>query len=203
MDEGRQFHNEDIDELQMAMLNEVHAPVLLKYREKLVSDVLEQADNQERHIADKKERAAEDAFYCMLYETEIRRIKYMVEKYLQARLRKINNNLFWYWANHSEGMLSREEQAFVESEVDSHRILVEETFEGSVLCAERVLELMARKDTGGDTKQVVFVKTEKGFEEADVIVDGEEIKLGECETLLAKYGDVHDVVSGGEFVSLI
>eukprot|EP00752_Nemacystus_decipiens_P009708 g8669.t2 len=83
--------NEDVAKLRSAWRNEVSAPELLTLDEHLVSDLLQQVENQQE-IVDDARGSPEAAFSASLYQMELDRLRYSLSKYLRTRLRKVERD---------------------------------------------------------------------------------------------------------------
>ncbi|CAI5725608.1 unnamed protein product [Peronospora farinosa] len=85
--------NEDITRMRVIWVNELNAPEILQYNEEMVSEMLEQIQNQQEYVdsvnEDRKQLVDEKSFVNKLYQMEIDRLRYMVSSYLRTRLHKI------------------------------------------------------------------------------------------------------------------
>ncbi|ETV80020.1 hypothetical protein, variant 2 [Aphanomyces astaci] len=88
--------NEDVALLRDAWANELNAPELLTFQTDLISDMVEQVQNQQSYVdemsADVATLTEERSFTNKLYQMEIDRIKYMLASYLRLRLMKIERH---------------------------------------------------------------------------------------------------------------
>ncbi|KAF0700581.1 Aste57867_8917 [Aphanomyces stellatus] len=88
--------NEDVEYLRIAWSNELNSPELLSFQSDLISDMVEQVQNQQSFVdeiaADTEALNDERAFTNKLYQMEIDRIKYMIASYLRLRLMKIEQH---------------------------------------------------------------------------------------------------------------
>ncbi|KDO26986.1 hypothetical protein SPRG_07699 [Saprolegnia parasitica CBS 223.65] len=88
--------NEDVDKLREAWVNELNAPEILDFKVELLSDMVEQVQNQQEYVEeiarDQANMTEERAFSNKLYQMEIDRIKYMIASYLRIRLSKIEQH---------------------------------------------------------------------------------------------------------------
>jgi GINS complex subunit 4 len=70
-----------------------NAPEILQYDDDMVSEMLEQINNQQAYVdsvnEDQAQRTEERLFVNKLYQMEIDRFRYMVSSYLRTRLHKV------------------------------------------------------------------------------------------------------------------
>lgn len=85
--------NEDVQRMRTVWINEMNAPEILQYDDDMVSEMLEQINNQQAYVdsvnEDQAQRTEERLFVNKLYQMEIDRFRYMVSSYLRTRLHKI------------------------------------------------------------------------------------------------------------------
>lgn len=184
------FRNEDVRKLNTVILNEMFAPELLMYEEKLIGDLMEQLVHQEKRIEQKKTESSEACFRCVFYELEIQEIKYLLEKYLRTRLLKIEKYLFWInWRVDGMKNLSSQESVYVKAEIENHLLFVEELEEESSIPAKRFLHALINETPRPDYEQSVFLKTGDGFVETVLEADGG-IDVGQNEILFIQYKSI-------------
>ncbi|ETV94897.1 hypothetical protein, variant 1 [Aphanomyces invadans] len=110
--------NEDVALLRDAWVNELNAPELLSFQTDLISDMVEQVQNQQSYVDDMSADVAtlteERSFTNKLYQMEIDRIKYMLASYLRIRLRKIEQHTM-HVLNESLDKMSRGEIDYAHS----------------------------------------------------------------------------------------
>eukprot|EP00903_Cladosiphon_okamuranus_P014563 g13507.t1 len=112
--------NEDVEYLRSAWRNEVSAPELLKFEGNLVSDLLQQVENQQDHV-DEARASPEGAFSASLYQMELDRLRYSLSKYLRTRLRKVEKDALYVLATadgEMQGRLSDREKEHAKGYVD-------------------------------------------------------------------------------------
>eukprot|EP00752_Nemacystus_decipiens_P009707 g8669.t1 len=112
--------NEDVAKLRSAWRNEVSAPELLTLDEHLVSDLLQQVENQQE-IVDDARGSPEAAFSASLYQMELDRLRYSLSKYLRTRLRKVERDALHVLATadgEMQGRLSDREREHAKGYVD-------------------------------------------------------------------------------------
>eukprot|EP01083_Nonionella_stella_P039458 107314_1 len=119
-------HNEDVEFLKQAWINERLAPELLPYEEERVTNVKEALDNQQELLDDHRDRPADsmdvdgeprkDELELDLLEMELDRVKFILTSYLRCRIHKIEKHAFHIVGNaESYERLSQQEVDFVES----------------------------------------------------------------------------------------
>ncbi|CAM9530670.1 unnamed protein product [Ectocarpus fasciculatus] len=112
--------NEDVAKLRTLWRNEVSAPELLNVDEHLVSDLIQQVENQQE-IVDDARASPEEAFSASLYQMELDRLRYSLSKYLRTRLRKVERDALHVLASadgEMEGRLSDREREHAKGYVD-------------------------------------------------------------------------------------
>ncbi|CAK4674431.1 hypothetical protein LEN26_000184 [Aphanomyces euteiches] len=109
--------NEDVDSLRVAWMNELNSPELLSFQTDLISDMVEQVQNQQSYVdeiaADTAAMTEERSFANKLYQMEIDRIKYMLASYLRIRLMKIEQHTI-HILNESQDKLSQGEVEYAQ-----------------------------------------------------------------------------------------
>ncbi|RHY30464.1 hypothetical protein DYB32_004308 [Aphanomyces invadans] len=117
--------NEDVALLRDAWVNELNAPELLSFQTDLISDLVEQVQNQQSYVDDMSADVAtlteERSFTNKLYQMEIDRIKYMLASYLRIRLRKIEQHTM-HVLNESLDKMSQGEIDYAHSFKDLYEI---------------------------------------------------------------------------------
>ncbi|DAZ95957.1 TPA: hypothetical protein N0F65_009258 [Lagenidium giganteum] len=90
---NRENLNEDVDRLKVLWVNEMNAPEVLPFDEEIVTEMLEQLDNQQNYVdsvgEDRATLTDERVFTSKLYQMEIDRLRFMLTSYLRTRLRKV------------------------------------------------------------------------------------------------------------------
>ncbi|CAM9278851.1 unnamed protein product [Ectocarpus sp. 12 AP-2014] len=112
--------NEDVAKLRTLWRNEVSAPELLKVDEHLVSDLIQQVENQQE-IVDDARASPEEAFSASLYQMELDRLRYSLSKYLRTRLRKVERDALHVLSTvdgEMQGRLSDREREHAKGYVD-------------------------------------------------------------------------------------
>ncbi|KAL1923930.1 uncharacterized protein VTP21DRAFT_6965 [Calcarisporiella thermophila] len=106
--------NPDVGLLAQSWINERSAPEILPYRGVLVENLLELIDKQSELVSEMFEDPTR-RFECVIYQTEMERIRWLIRSYLRTRLHKIER-----YATHilndpeSFSRLSDEEREYVE-----------------------------------------------------------------------------------------
>lgn len=116
-----------VEQMKAALLNEKAAPDVLHFEEKLVDNLLESLQSQQK-VLDTNVFTADAQFYAALYQMEIDRVKYLVASYLRTRLAKLKKFVM-YQMSEQPAVLSTAETIFLKQYSD----LKEKHFRSAVL----------------------------------------------------------------------
>lgn len=201
------FRNEDVKALNRIVLNELFSPEVLKYEEKLVDNLIEQLEYQEKRIEQTKEGDTEICFKNVFYEFEVQSIKYLLEKYLRTRLSKIVKNLFWYnYSVDGTKNLSEQEIVYLKKEIKNKILFIEEIDKEIFIDAKIFLDVLIKETQKPNLETNVFFKTNEEFKET--ILDTEEdkgngIEIGQNEILFIQYKNIKEILQSSDGVCLL